>query len=502
MTDLNLNELDVGLKPTQSITSEAIKKSGEEQKSTARVHLFFSFDIVNSTKYKEVTSNWPIIIQKLITDIRSRVARSSVLASSYLWRVIGDEIIFVLPIYVKENLINVVNSIFEETQYVTLRLKNGKFFEGIEDQNLEIKEINILKSQGILSIKSAAWIAAINTEMSNQYDNITTTYQTDSHREPIKEYLGQDIDTGFRLKAYTQDRRLVISYELAYYLTELNEAKNLFIIDYVKLKGVWNGGLYPIIWYYNEDIYKKCNIELNGERMWIPFTESFRYDEMEENQLVSSFLSRIEYESNHISQKTKLNPQMYKIDCALRKIASDRNLMPKFKYMDSLFKEIEMEPVKLKEYPLELHCTVVCYNPFNKTIMITKRSKNHTMYSDDWEFGCVKAENSSKLIDSVVQGYRNRFGIKIDLILDKNRQDKQPTPIAIYEIDDSQNNIRKGIILLAKVTSTEETKPFRENDSHLQMKWIAQDQIAEYAAKGAVPDFTDTANKAFDFFKG
>ena len=68
--------------------------------------------------------------------------------------------------------------------------------------------------------------------MSSQYsyDIIQTEYESDGSNIPMVEYLGRDIDTGFRLKAYTQCRRLIVSFELACLIAEFleKEAENLF----------------------------------------------------------------------------------------------------------------------------------------------------------------------------------------------------------------------------------------------------------------------------------
>lgn len=54
------------------------------------------------------------------------------------------------------------------------------------------------------------------------------------------------------------------------------EAENLFyIIDYAKLKGVWNRALYPIIWYYKKETLKEAN-ELSGtDEEILDFKDSF-----------------------------------------------------------------------------------------------------------------------------------------------------------------------------------------------------------------------------------
>ena len=269
--------------------------SMEKQPVVPVAKLFFSFDIVNSTVYKANTVNWPIIIKGLLDYIRRCVQREADLQGASLWRVIGDEMVFVYQIIDKRELYPAVDAIFRITQRVSLSIRTGKFFNTLEEQKLQKAEIEVLKSQEILSIKAAAWIAAISKEMKSPYDNIQTEYESDGSNIPIVEYLGRDIDTGFRLKAYTQRRRLIVSFELACLIAEFleKEAENLFyIIDYAKLKGVWNRALYPIIWYYKKETLKEAN-ELSGtDEEILDFKDSFYYDEADGNELVERYIAR------------------------------------------------------------------------------------------------------------------------------------------------------------------------------------------------------------------
>lgn len=64
----------------------------------------------------------------------------------------------------------------------------------------------------------------------------------------VFEFLGNDIDIGFRIKENTQKRRFIISYELAYILSKnIDYLMNIHIITYKCLKGVWQNRLYSII---------------------------------------------------------------------------------------------------------------------------------------------------------------------------------------------------------------------------------------------------------------
>lgn len=475
----------------------------KEQMHYPKVHLFFSFDIVNSTMYKALTANWPLVIRSLLEDIRTRVHRIDTLIASYLWRVIGDEMIFVLPIQSETVLEDAVDAIFEVTQRISISLRSGRFFDLLEGQSIQASEISLLKSQNTLSIKAAAWIAVINDKNESPFDNIAFDYSASSQNRSIREFLGKDIDAGFRLKEYTQDRRLCISVELAYLLPQKKQIKNLEIMDYVRLKGVWNDNLYPIIWYYNSEVVHTCMREMTGQTDEISFAKSFRYDETDKNPMIRKYFSRSnkEKQNNVESNEYKLARSMYTAQKALPKIVLDRNLQPKIDYFkqhltDELF-VIQSEPYA---HPLELHCAVVCCDVYNRKVLITHRGSEHTTNPGKWEFGCAKVGSKDVLVESVVAHYKRAFGLNIELVMDQSRKDQQPIPIAIYELKKNANNVVKGVILVAKVHHPISPDEFRPEGEHDKIRWIGKDELDHYSENDTINDFHNTLNKVFAKF--
>lgn len=358
------------------------------------VHLFFSFDIVNSTLYKTMTSKWPIIIRGLLEDIRARILKMPELVSCFLWRVIGDEMVFVLPVYSSKELPTSIDAIFEVAQRISVALKSGRFFDSLEDQGLQYSEIDVLKTQNMLSIKTAAWIAVLNNKLESPHDNISFYYTTISHNPIIREFLGKDIDAGFRLKKYTQDRRLVISVELAYFLIKFNKARYLHIIDYVRLKGVWNNALYPIIWYYNPKIIRICHKEMGEKAFSVSFDSSFRYDEADNNPLVKKYFLRKKSNSKMlIDEDVEMSIEMYDITSALDKIILDKNLISKIQYMESLLNEnVFIATASCYMYPLATFDDNFRHGEINNTSILKKyfsrkkKDKNEMAVDEEIEF--------------------------------------------------------------------------------------------------------------------
>ena len=85
-----------------------------------------------------------------------------------------------------------------------------------------------------------------NVQQIERYDNLLERYKLREGYGLI-EFLGNDIDAGFRIKKETENRRMVISFELAYILAkDTDYLKNIHIITYKTLRGIWQNRLYPI----------------------------------------------------------------------------------------------------------------------------------------------------------------------------------------------------------------------------------------------------------------
>lgn len=75
------------------LLEEIQKEEKKEEKSSRTVELFFSFDIVNSSSYKDVNFfGWQEVLTTLLTSIQKDIARE--IPEAQLWRVLGDEIVF------------------------------------------------------------------------------------------------------------------------------------------------------------------------------------------------------------------------------------------------------------------------------------------------------------------------------------------------------------------------------------------------------------------------
>ena len=107
--------------------SDALEKINrninDEKKGSRSVELFFSFDIVNSSLYKDTNYlGWQSVLTTLLTDIQKNVAKG--IPEAQLWRVLGDEIIFFVTIRNEEEIYSAIDAIYDILVMSNIKLRN------------------------------------------------------------------------------------------------------------------------------------------------------------------------------------------------------------------------------------------------------------------------------------------------------------------------------------------------------------------------------------------
>ena len=450
----------------------------ELNKDCDDVLLFFSFDIVNSTLYKTINNyQWVYTIDKILKLVKDKIKAK--IPQAEIWRVFGDEIIFIANIVDRESIGSYISHIHK------VLIESADFIEdsSFGEQNSE----NCLEgNQKLISLQACAWIAAV-TDISKIKgathsvcaENVFEIFEEGYSK--FREFRGVDIDTGFRLAKETVMRRLTISFELAYLISEMDDgsAGNIRVITYKKLKGVWNNLAYPIIWYYDSDHNKGCSFE-----------QSIPFDAVAQEGIYAELMMTGLYK----------NCDTKEIRDLVDKILKERGLEKK---INNLKRLIEVESSNYKEYlrdtKLELHCVAVCYNE-NGEILMVKRAEKEYMPAK-WEFGCAKASSDKGIEEIIKEEYKRDFGIDIKIYVDKDRtEDKQPVPLAIYTIK-KKNEMQKGIIFVAKIIGNTEVK--LNDKKHSDFRFISFDDLknGKIEAEDLVPDAKDTLLKVFKFIE-
>lgn len=482
--------------------SNLSQKSNEQKEQPMKkdVVLFFSFDVVNSTAYKSVNYyGWAQVLNLLFKTLREEIRNE--IKGAEMWRVLGDEAIFIVKIRDEDELRVYVNKIFEIMISTIHKLKSGEFFE-LDDN------YNLMKLQNILSLKTTAWIAAVNNvgDISNKkihledVDNIFERYHSQEGYE-IFEFLGNDIDTGFRVATQTQDGRMTLSYELAYLISQKTESLSyLHIITYKRLKGVWKEKLYPVIWYHNPNTYLKYY------KKEIQLQESFTFDAYVESDLIKEYYDN---RNPNISEKEIRDIRMYiEPFYALNKILQDRELIKKIERLQQLIKEATHDETRYIDMEkLQLHCVAVCFSIESSgeiKILIAKRNKKREKYEGRWEFGCAKAVIDKSIAQRIKEEYKQDFNINIEPILDTSREIREPIPIALYQIDQKYaERTDKGLITLAKISGDYNPDNFKSTNKHEKVRWIKEVELdnIENELDCTVPDFKRTLQQSFEKIK-
>lgn len=236
-----------------------INEINNETLNTKRdgVYLFLSFDLSNATEYKiRNYNNWHETFMSFYREMEKRINDSdSPIRNAKVWKYIGDEILFYLKVTSK-------HEIFSFLPFVS---KIITVVENLLNYNESIYFDKIY-------IKATIWLADVIDEKtiknkSENNNNIIFCPNSSSQRLET-DFLGSDIDLGFRISKFSHKNIITIDAKLAYLLLHyavhitdvcnINIDKSLKIFDYQVLKGIWRNHKYPIIWYaqdWTKDIF-------------------------------------------------------------------------------------------------------------------------------------------------------------------------------------------------------------------------------------------------------
>lgn len=164
-----------------------------------------------------------------------------------LWKTIGDEIVFCCRVQSRQHLSCVLHAFTDALD------KYGRVLETRCEQ---------------LDVKGTAWLAAFPTpnvtvlvdqNENSEYDLPNEFLEVEADAEPHRfDFLGKNIDCGFRLSKFSSADRLTLSVELALALCEPAVAPadpfrgSFHYQGREVLKGVLNGRPYPVVTVYTE----------------------------------------------------------------------------------------------------------------------------------------------------------------------------------------------------------------------------------------------------------
>ena len=277
-------------------------------------YLFVSFDLVDSTSYKSQNLNWPKVFNSFMIscydNLQKCISRLNKEIVVHEWKRLGDEILFYIEHPSPESLHIIPTDVFDALQFIIAGLKSSK-----------------IDRVGQLSAKATLWSAVVssnNKTKGKNLFNIVTVEDTPYGKR--LDFLGPDIDTGFRIAKYASPGKLTIDAYLAWYITKLgkkhdsNIENNMRIVSLENIKGVWNNRRYPIIWYNDK---------------WKDEDDIFLYDE----EYSSDIVKRIKENGIESLQKTK----------ALDKILDEVNLLAYAKQLEKSINQYTEKHVTIKK---------------------------------------------------------------------------------------------------------------------------------------------------------
>lgn len=460
------------------------------------VFVFANYDICNFTRYKKNHRNWTKLLQKFIYY----GINSSTEWPMQFWKFNGDSITY-------RKKIQSIDELFRFIQKANVQLKNFEIV--LNDDTNEFKTI---------CIRGAIWISAFTNCEDKTCCVNNATFQKSQFG---KEFVGENIDEGFRLSACSKASNLVVDPKIVYILTlyhniltkndrscplgfnqdefsefleekidtltlakqtsdalkELdNTVKRFYLMEYQKCKGVWNDRSYPIFWYI-EDL-KKIN---------------YIYDDIVDGKILLEHRIntcknnddiQIEFETKRI-EILKICYQVGAVD-TIRELLMNLSFLPD----DSSSGEFVFDTAKLY---YSIACVLQC-NDEKKGILILKRSKNRHHLKNVWDLIQVKHARLKITSVNIIEEYLKQMiinelklpeNIDIEIYTDKKRRTVKPWAFCnVYRNGEVHNGILCAATLDVGNTSVEDfllhTKKLILSDSegkYSDIKLVTYDSV-------------------------
>ncbi|MDZ3832701.1 MAG: hypothetical protein U0S50_12940 [Sphingopyxis sp.] len=206
------------------------------------IRLFLSVDMVGSTEFKarfaaQGNQGWLEIFRAFFSNFPLMLAGQvgfefiddECTPSIDVWKAMGDEIIFAAEPQSPDEAVSILRALLR-----AMALYEAKYFDRLP-----------------LRLKGTAWIAAFGEQ--NIELDIAELAAGDgaSHID----FIGPDVDLGFRLSKFSRPSSLVVSLDLLEQLLDAGNVGTLafHLVGREELKGVMFGRPYPVIWASDAD---------------------------------------------------------------------------------------------------------------------------------------------------------------------------------------------------------------------------------------------------------
>lgn len=242
----------------------------EQSQTSVKPFIFFSIDIVDSAFYKsrfinEWIKDFECFLEafpKKIDEMRQNLTvprhKPLTLPCPDIWKFVGDEILFFIDINESYAKLADKQSL---TYYELVLYYMFLFRKAILCYNRSAYD-NLMKNRRALTIKGAAWFADVieGPNYDESYGNIEVkSANKKSSGAQTRDFIGRQIDIGFRIARHSTLNRFIVSIEFAIlllrdnYLTIEDAGIKLFYEGRKPIKGILESVDYPIIYIDMED---------------------------------------------------------------------------------------------------------------------------------------------------------------------------------------------------------------------------------------------------------
>lgn len=224
-----------------------------------KLRLFLSVDIVGSSDFKYQQSSgpgagwvfpflsfyqtFPEFLDQAVEECQTtkKKVKAPALEKPRLWKALGDELIFVVELQRRMDAAHYLRSFRRALQRASR---------------------NWLDNSHRFQFKGTAWLAGFplgNVEV--------PVVEQPGVPSSMPDFVGPQIDAGFRLKDHATPRKLVLSADLAYLLVVTRGHQlHLFFDGDQPLKGIMRGKPYPLVWLDGEVSDNKKGLSLQQKK--------------------------------------------------------------------------------------------------------------------------------------------------------------------------------------------------------------------------------------------
>lgn len=423
-------------------------QSGYERYSG--IYFFLSLDLVNSTAYKADHQDWKFYTRMFYDNAREFWTKHRLNFVPQVWKYAGDEVLF----YSRVRSVVHLQAAVSASHYAVRALS-------------DTVQTWTRNARTRMYVKGTCWAAHASYTHPSSIDELPTPDARDPSQRnlvfeptpegtratPALDFLGPEIDAGFRISAGSMRSELIVAAEVAQVIWAKGAgeiADRFRVVEFRSLKGVWNGRHYPLIWYRTD---------------WS--REALDNDHDYDGRFRSDTLAKA-YSSTQESMKQLGDILRHVERTWLEDLPPDS--------VDEPDEADENDSALIATPTLQVHCVAVCISATGK-VLLGKRKATKSVYPNYWECGCAQLRDCESFHEAMIRDYHADFGIALsfDGLAGEG-------VIGTYSFTKSNKRI-PGVIFAAKVAD----EPSLSCAKHAEVKWFDPSAVSTMLEELLVP---------------